>query len=143
MYNVYTVCRYSRYYEPLLAPLAQAPVRLLEIGVEDGRSLAAWRRYFPQVSSHSGNTDHTDSPDQAEHIWGLGLDAEARAGASGRVEWGAGGVAPCGGDPAPPCSIVRGDQSDEAFLQSFIHQVSCDWWRAMLSPDWWRAVLTR
>ena len=54
------------------------------------------------------------------------------------MEWGAGGVAPCGGDPAPPCSIVRGDQSDEAFLQSFIHQVSCDWWRAMLSPDWWQ-----
>ena len=50
--TLYTVCRYSRYYEPLLAPLAQAPVRLLEIGVEDGRSLAAWRRYFPQVMAY-------------------------------------------------------------------------------------------
>ena len=46
--------RYSRYYEPLLAPLTQAPVRLLEIGVEDGRSLAAWRQYFPQVMAHAG-----------------------------------------------------------------------------------------
>ena len=51
-----TMYRYSRYYEPLLAPLAQAPVRLLEIGVEDGRSLAAWRRYFPQVMGHAGGT---------------------------------------------------------------------------------------
>ena len=22
------------------------------------------------------------------------------------------------------------------------HQVSCDWWRAVLTSDWWRAVLT-
>ena len=50
LYTLSVPCRYSRYYEPLLAPLTQAPVRLLEIGVEDGRSLAAWRRYFPQVS---------------------------------------------------------------------------------------------
>ena len=42
--------RYSRYYEPLLAPLRQSPVRLVEIGVQGGASLAAWRRFFPRVS---------------------------------------------------------------------------------------------
>ena len=67
---------------------------------------------------------------QAEHVWGVGLGVgEGKGWGSGKVEWGEGGVAPCSTLPAdPPCSIVRGDQSDTAFLQRFVHQVSWDWW---------------
>ena len=54
---------------------------------------------------------------------------EGKGWGSGKVEWGEGGVAPCSPQPGdPPCSIVRGDQSDTAFLQRFVHQVSWDWW---------------
>ena len=67
---------------------------------------------------------------QAEHVWGVGLGVgEGKGWGSGKVEWGEGGVAPCSPQPGdPPCSIVRGDQSDTAFLQRFVHQVSWDWW---------------
>ena len=49
---------YARYYEPLLASFRDAPVRFLEIGVQDGDSLTAWRQYF-----HA-----------ADHIWGIGKE---------------------------------------------------------------------
>lgn len=97
---------YARYYEPLLAPLRQSAVRLLEIGVEDGASLAGWREFFPA----------------AEQVWGVGLGAGDRQGLelSGKVDWGEGGVADCGQDPGPPCAIIRGDQSDSAFLAQLV-----------------------
>ena len=84
---------YARYYEPLLAPFRDAPVRLLEIGVESGHSLTAWRQYF-----HA-----------AEHIWGVGLgegDGDSPT-LSGKVDWGEDGAAECSEDPGPPCSLVR------------------------------------
>lgn len=39
---------YLRWYDPLFTPLADRPIRLLEIGVKDGESLRLWRDYFPQ-----------------------------------------------------------------------------------------------
>ena len=37
-----------------------------------------------------------------------------------QVDWGEDGVAECSEAPGPPCSVVRGDQSDTAFLAQFI-----------------------
>jgi hypothetical protein len=37
---------YLRFYEPYLAPLRDQPVRLLEIGILGGASLAVWEAYF-------------------------------------------------------------------------------------------------
>lgn len=42
--------RYDRVYEPALAPLRDEPIRLLEIGVLRGGSLAAWVDYFPRAT---------------------------------------------------------------------------------------------
>jgi len=39
---------YFRTYEDLFAPLADRPVRLLELGVSQGGSLELWRDYFPR-----------------------------------------------------------------------------------------------
>ena len=38
---------YDIMYGPFLAPFLNSPVRILEIGVEDGRSLKLWQRLFP------------------------------------------------------------------------------------------------
>ena len=39
---------YEIMYGPFLAPFLDQPVRLLEIGVEDGKSLRLWERLFPR-----------------------------------------------------------------------------------------------
>lgn len=39
---------YLGFYDQLFAPLAHAPVRLLEIGVQNGGSLETWARYFTE-----------------------------------------------------------------------------------------------
>jgi len=40
---------YAAVYGPLLAPLREQPITLLEIGVSAGRSLRAWADYFPRA----------------------------------------------------------------------------------------------
>ena len=37
---------YDKAYEPLFQPLRRQPISLLEIGVEDGHSMATWAEYF-------------------------------------------------------------------------------------------------
>jgi len=37
---------YDRYYAPIMEPLQDAPIRLLEIGVERGKSMELWDNYF-------------------------------------------------------------------------------------------------
>ena len=40
---------YTRVYEPLLAPIRNTPITLLEIGVQFGASLKMWEDYFPNA----------------------------------------------------------------------------------------------
>ena len=43
---------FHRYYEPLLEPFRDKKgMRMLEIGVESGRSMAAWVKYFSNPAS--------------------------------------------------------------------------------------------
>lgn len=48
---------YSLVYEYYLRHLRLRPIRLLEIGVLDGRSLATWRAYFPQAQLYGLDID--------------------------------------------------------------------------------------
>lgn len=41
--------RYDRFYEPIFAPVRLAPLRILEIGIFKGASVAAWIAYFPNA----------------------------------------------------------------------------------------------
>jgi tetratricopeptide (TPR) repeat protein len=41
---------YLRHYEPLFAPLRDAPINLLELGVGGGNSLMMWERFFSQAT---------------------------------------------------------------------------------------------
>src|SRR5690606_6533248 len=40
---------YLEVYDKLFAPLRDKPIRLLEIGVQNGGSLEIWRKYFPRA----------------------------------------------------------------------------------------------
>ena len=40
---------YTIYYEKYFSQLRQRPIKLLEIGVLDGRSVKMWKEYFPQA----------------------------------------------------------------------------------------------
>jgi hypothetical protein len=45
---------YPRFYEPLFAPLREAPIHFVEIGVGDGHSLQVWERYFSNARAIYG-----------------------------------------------------------------------------------------
>lgn len=48
---------YTFYYDRHFAPLRDKPIKLLEIGVWQGASLAMWERYFPYGSIHGADID--------------------------------------------------------------------------------------
>ncbi len=48
---------YTIYYEHYLSKLRDQPIRLLEIGVLDGKSLATWAEYFPHASLYGLDID--------------------------------------------------------------------------------------
>jgi SAM-dependent methyltransferase len=48
---------YTIYYEHYFSPLRYEPVRLLEIGVLDGKSLMTWRTWFPRASVYGLDID--------------------------------------------------------------------------------------
>lgn len=92
---------YARYYERLLAPLRDVPVRFMEIGVERGRSLQVWQQYFSN----------------ADHVYGIGYgnfqktpSQECASASATRVEVNV------------PCTIFKGDQSDVTFLRHFLKE---------------------
>jgi hypothetical protein len=41
--------RYDRFYEPIFEPIRNQSIRLLEIGIFRGASIAAWLEYFPNA----------------------------------------------------------------------------------------------
>lgn len=45
---------YLPYYDQLLAPLREAPIRMLEIGVQNGGSLETWAEYFQRAQLFVG-----------------------------------------------------------------------------------------
>src|SRR5712692_8587927 len=48
---------YTIFYEHYFRHLRYQPIRLLEIGVLDGRSLATWESYFPQAAIYGLDID--------------------------------------------------------------------------------------
>ena len=92
---------YTRFYAPLFEPLRKSRLRLVEIGVEKGKSMRAWQLYFTK----------------AAHIFGIGYGNFQEAGSEPRdcfafekTRAGAG----------PQCTLYRGDQSSRAFLDEFV-----------------------
>ena len=89
---------YTRYYERIFNRIRYDPVRLVEIGVEHGRSMKMWQQYFTN----------------AEHVYGIGFrnfqttpsqkcsfDSETRV------------------ETSTACTIYKGDQSSVSFLKHF------------------------
>ena len=109
---------YSRYYEPILAPLRYSAIRFLEIGVENGNSTTAWQAYF----------GHDDT-----EIFGIGFgNWQTEAGLTAHP-------VPCQKTPnsmdgtvtesdeqpridrlSGKCTLFHGDQSDASFLAHFL-----------------------
>lgn len=44
--------QYDRMYSPLFAPMRRKPINILEIGVEDGHSIASWADYFKHPNTN-------------------------------------------------------------------------------------------
>ena len=92
---------YTRFYAPLFEPLRAKRLRLVEIGVEEGRSMKAWQLFFPNAS----------------HIYGIGFGNFQAAGSGPRE---------CFADvhtraaTGVPCALYQGDQSSQAFLDKFV-----------------------
>lgn len=54
---------YERFYEPLLAPLRDRPLTLLEIGIYRGASIAAWLDYLPNAEILAVDTFQRVAPE--------------------------------------------------------------------------------
>lgn len=96
---------YTRYYERIFKAIRESPVRLVEIGVENGRSMKMWQQYFSE----------------AEHIYGIGYgnfqvkpSQDCNSDAATRV------------NSKTACTIYKGDQSDIKFLKRFIGETRGD-----------------
>ena len=90
---------YTRYYERIFKPLRTQAVRLVEIGVERGRSMKAWQQYFTN----------------AEHVYGIGygnFQTEPSQACSSNTATKV--------KSRVPCTIYKGDQSDILFLNHFV-----------------------
>mmetsp|Transcript_46103 Transcript_46103/g.76196 ORF Transcript_46103/g.76196 Transcript_46103/m.76196 type:complete len:326 (-) Transcript_46103:138-1115(-) len=86
---------YTRYYESLFLPLRSQHIRLVEIGVADGRSMKAWQTYFTHAELFGIDSEHDQK--QPKSLYQRGPN-----------------------HPATWCSLYRGDQGDTSFLTSFL-----------------------
>jgi len=94
---------YTRFYVPLFEPLREKPVRLVEIGVEQGRSMKAWQLYLPNAS----------------HIYGIGYGNFQAAGSRPRDCFADAHTRAAVGTGVP-CTLYQGDQSSREFLDAFV-----------------------
>eukprot|EP00939_MAST-03C_sp_MAST-3C-sp1_P004281 g4281.t1 len=92
---------YTCYYERIFTAIRTDAVRLLEIGVATGHSMKVWQQYFVN----------------AEHVYGIGFgnfqstpSQECSTNAATKV------------DTQVPCTIFKGDQSDQSFLNHFVSE---------------------
>ena len=95
---------YTRFYDPLFEPLRTYPTRLVEIGVEEGKSMRAWQKYF---SNHQS------------HVFGIGYgnwQTELVIRCEDALQTKTGAAVGLG----PPCDLYHGDQASNAFLNTFL-----------------------
>lgn len=57
---------YERVYEPLFAPIREQELRILEIGIFEGASLASWVEYFPNAEIVGIDTFQRVNPEDIE-----------------------------------------------------------------------------
>ena len=110
---------YHRFYESLLEPLRlKNGLRMVEIGVESGRSMATWVKYFENAAS--------------DGIQGVAFNANGELGTSACVK-----------ENVPGCKKMKfftGDQSNIDFLKLLIKEGAgvdpVSVLKAGISPDW-------
>lgn len=95
---------YDRYYDRLLGPLRNKKVRLVEIGVEKGRSLRTWQVYFGKKAQIYG-IGYGNFQEKKQEDCSDAQATQINDDITGQI-----------------CKIYRGDQGDTAFLQYFVDQ---------------------
>ena len=91
---------YTRYYSREFEPLRAKAIRLVEIGVQEGRSMKAWQNYFSNAATHVYGIGYGN--------WQTQFKTECDAASQTATS-------------APSaCTIFRGDQSDLQFLKAFL-----------------------
>jgi len=91
---------YDRFYTPLFEPLRATPIRIVEIGVEQGKSMKAWQAFFSAGS----------------HIFGIGYgnwQKEVKTKCHLAMQTAT-------ADRDSQCDLYRGDQSNITFLRAFL-----------------------
>jgi hypothetical protein len=91
---------YDRVYTPLFEPLRAQPIRFVEIGVHEGKSMKAWQAFFSAGS----------------HVFGIGYgnwqqDFNTKCHAAKETAT---------LDLSSQCDLYRGDQSNITFLRAFL-----------------------
>ena len=111
---------YGRYYERLLPELRSRMhsegenVVLVEIGVNDGRSMRVWQQYFARKDKEAGAGPIHDSG----HLYGIGYGNFQESGSIKPCEETSRTAVEVQGSMR--CTLVQGDQSDPKFLHHFI-----------------------
>ena len=95
---------YTRFYDPLFKPLRTYPTRLVEIGVEKGKSMRAWQKYFSNNQSHVFGIGYGNW--QTELVIRCEDALQTKTGATVGL--------------GPPCDLYHGDQASNAFLNTFL-----------------------
>lgn len=100
---------YDRYYDHLLGPLRNKNVKLVEIGVEKGKSLRTWQLYFGAKANIYGIGYGNFQVSKYEDCSDAKDTTVARAN-DGQI-----------------CKIYKGDQSDVDFLDYFVNATGGDY----------------
>jgi len=91
---------YTRYYSREFEPLRAQAIRLVEIGVEKGRSMKAWQSFFANPATHVYGIGYGN--------WQTQFKTDCNEAHETRVT-----------SPSA-CTVFRGDQSNTKFLNAFL-----------------------